>query len=382
MRGTGVRRALVASDSRVQRDPRVLKQIEWLEAEGFAVDTLGRGDAPALRAGRHRTMPSRPLLVRVAAALLPARARSRVLVDSTIPADLRRPESAAYDLVVVNEVELAPWFAGTRDLLLVEGGRGHLDLHEYSLSQSRTLVHVLLFLRYRRWLAGFVPSNAFDSRTTVAEGIARLWARRYGITMPSIVRNCPDGADVSPAPVDPGDIRLVHHGGASAARRIDLLIRAFALTSPRFSLHLMLVGSPRYIARLRRLAAPLGDRVRFHPPVGTSEVAAALNRFDLEVIFYPPRTENLRYSLPNKFFEAIQGRLGVVVGESPEMAALARRLGVGAVVTGWSAKALAARLEALTAADVAAMKEAAHAAAADSSSEHESLAFLRAVRGG
>ena len=275
-------RALVASDSPIARDPRVLRQVEWLSELGWAVDTIGRGDSPREVSGEHFVMPRRSPLARVLAyLLLPNPAKYRALITSTIPAPLREGVAGGiYDLVVLNEIELLPWFVDIKDSLVRPGGRTHLDLHEFAPSQRSGLSYRLVFKRFRDWLVSFIPSPAIDSRSTVATGIARLYAELFDIDKLSVVRSTPAFVDQKPSPVAADQIRLVHHGVASATRSLDLLITAMVLADDRFTLDLMLVGSEHVLAPLRSLAEPLGDRVKFRPPANVRDIATAITEYD------------------------------------------------------------------------------------------------------
>jgi len=374
-------RVLVASDSNIARDPRVLKQIRWLVELGWVVDTLGRGDQAESVNGTHFAMPRRSIVTRVLSYFfLPNRAKYRVLIESTIPSSLRTGiGEPRYGLAVLNEIELLPWFVPLRHQLLGEGAQAHLDLHEYAPSQRAGLLYWLVFRRFRAWLIEYIPSPAFDSRSVVATGIARLYAELFGIAEPAVIRNAPAFVDQIPTVVDANNIRLVHHGVASASRSLDLLIDAVSLAGAHVSLELMLVGPPAALDPYRHRASRSRAGITFREPVAVHEIAKALNEYDLEVIFYPPKSENLRFSLPNKFFEAIQGRIGVVVGESPEMAAIVKKYGNGLVVPGWSTADLAAGLRSLTAESVTAMKASSNSAAADLSAESEQKRFVTAL---
>ncbi len=90
-----------------------------------------------------------------------------------------------------------------------------------------------------------------------------------------------------------------------------------------------------------------------------TEVARAVNDCDLELIFFPPRFANNTYALPNKFFESIQGRLGIVIGHSPEIVPFVREHGLGHRRRRLEASDLAAALNRLSADDITAMKRAA-----------------------
>lgn len=378
---TDTRRALVASDSPIARDPRVLRQVRWLSELGFTVDTIGRGPRAPEAAGTHFAMRRPSALVRVLAyLLLPNRQKYRAIIESGIPAHVVSPSGdGVYDVVVLNEIELLPWFIARKSSLVAANGHTHLDLHEFAPSQRTGLAHRLVFKRYRDWLISHIPSPAFDSRSTVASGIARLYAERFGLDLPGIIRSCPDYVEQVPQPVDGNHIRLVHHGVASLSRGLEILINAMAEVDDRFSLELMLVGAPHDLAALRRLAEPLGSRVTFRDPVDVRSIASAINQYDAEVIFFPPVTENLRYALPNKFFEAVQGRLAIVTGNSSEMVEILTHYGNGVVASGWLASDLAAAVNTLSAESLTAMKQGSNVAARELTSEQEKTRFAEMI---
>ena len=376
-----MKRALVVSDSPIARDPRVLKQITWLTSTGFSVDTLGRGPAPHEANGQHYSMPRPSVAARVFSYLfLPNRAKYRALMLSSIPEPLRsQPDGPTYDVVVANEVELLPWLVRMRDRLVKPGGHMHLDLHEFTPSQRSGLAYRLVFKRWRDYLISFIPSAAFDTRSVVADGIADLFVNLFGITKPSLIRNCPTFVDLPVQAVDSGRIRLVHHGVASASRGLELMIDAMELLDDRFTLDLMLVGSPSALDSFKKRASSLGERVAFPAPVDVRLIPETINAYDAEVIFFPPLTENLRFALPNKFFEAVQARLAVITGQSSEMVSIVEQYGNGLVVDGWSAADLAAGISTLTPKSVSAMKHASDMAARALSSENEKQTFLNTL---
>lgn len=377
----GARRALVVSDSPIARDPRVLRQISWLSEQGWRVDTLGRGPAPDSLNGSHTAIPRRGALTRAVGYLfLPSALTYRLLTESTIPEPLRSGNVAArYDLVLLNEIELLPWFDTVSAGLVEAGGTAHLDLHEYAPSQRNGIAYRLVFKRFRDWMTAYLGSPSIRTRSTVARGIAKLYRDNFAIDEPRIVRSCPDFIDQKPSALLPDRIRLVHHGVASGTRSLNLLIEAMATLDSRFTLDLMLMGSEEALAPLKQQAEPFGSRITFRQPVAVHDIANAINRYDMELIFFPPINENLRFALPNKFFEAVQGRLAIVTGQSPEMAALVTEYSNGVVVDGWTADALANSLNAVTAESLAAMKSASDVAARELCSEREGAHFFEAL---
>lgn len=359
-------------------DSRPSKQIRWLESAGYQVDVLSRGDAHPAATGRHVAIGFPPLVARMAAyALLPDRARFRFMIDSQIPADLVPQADAKYDVVVVHDLELLPWFV--EHAAELTDGPIVLDLHEFFGSQGIGFTYRVLFARYHRWLLGFVADPVFTVRTTVADGIADLYVSTLGIPRPTVIRNTPPFADLQPSDRHDNRILLVHHGRADLGRGLELMLDAVLQLDPRFVLVLMLVGDDRELAYFRRHSAVAAGRVEFRDPVAVDDVPAALNDCDLEIIFFPPKTENLRFVLPNKLFEAIQGRLGLVIGESVEMVKVVEGAGNGIVVSGWTADALALSIASLDLHAVQTFKAGSHAVAHQYSAEHERSTFLALI---
>ena len=372
------RRALVACYSGVARDARVSNEIRWLEESGYRVDVLSRSPEHPDATGRtFRILDPRIGKVRLGLlTLLHPRHRYQVCIGSQIPTDELLGEK--YDLVYVNDHHLLPW-AVEHAPGLAEG-KVVLDLHELYAGNGTSVRYRLVYAREDDWLLTFVASPVFTTRLTVAEGIADIYRDDHSIPRPGVVRNvAPYEPDLAPTRVDPEHIALVHHGNAEAARGLEIMLDACLLLEPRFALELMVIGSERELAALRRHPAVTSGRARLREPVGVTEVARALNGHDLELIFFPPLYPNNTHVLPNKFFESVQGRLGVVIGDSPEMVPLVRQHGLGIIVDGWSASDLAAAVNALTAEQIASLKQASHRAALELSSSHEGVRFRSAI---
>lgn len=362
--------------SPVGSDARVSNQIRWLESAGYRVDILSQGpDHPDATGRGFRIGHPSSRFQLIFNALLPPRARFRGVVEKYMPtAELAGQK---YDLIIVNDHHLLPWVVEAVPALA--NGPVVLDLHEVYSGNGTSLVYKLLIARYDDWLLTFITSPVFTKYLTVAEGIADLYRDQYGLPRPGVIRNIAPYVELEPSPVDPDRIVLVHHGYAAVERGIDIMLDAALLLEPRFSLELMVLGDERSLAPLRAHPAIEAGRAKFREPVGVTEVARALNDCDLELIFFPPRFANNIYALPNKFFEAIQGRIGVVIGESPEIVGFVREHGFGIVVDGWTAADLAAALNALTADEITAIKQAANRAALDFSTRGEGPRFLAEV---
>ena len=171
--------------------------------------------------------------------------------------------------------------------------------------------------------------------------------------------------------------RLVHSGVAAPERNIEGLISAVHELDDRFTLDLYLVGDAGYISVLEILARR-SSRVRVLPPVAPEALPATLNAYDLGVYLLPVRSLNHRLMLPNKFFDFVQARLGLVFGPSVEIERLIAEHGLGIVTSGWSTDDLVDVLRGLTEGDVARFK-AASAAAAPALSSESDVATQRAL---
>lgn len=383
--------ALVLSYSNIASDPRVRRQIDWLTDAGWAVDTIGLGDHPSTAVRHHFPLlppstwvTSKPGLL-LTHTLLPNRAIFERQVLSRIPGEVKqRIFSAEYALIVFNELEFSPWAAQIRAALGSAAPRMHLDLHEYhNAHQRRRTLGGRITGSHHRWLRASIGSPAFDSRTVVNEPIGSLYLEEYDIPPMRPSRNIPPYVEQSPSPVDDGEIRLLFHGLASMQRGFAEILEALRMLDERFSMTFMLMPNPVMHEWLRDQIEthPARDRIRIVDPAPMPEIAQRINEYDLEIIFYQPTSRNLEYALPNKFFESIQGRLGVIVAEGRTMAPIVREWGNGAVVDGFGGEDLARALAGLISDDVARMKQASDAAARVLNAEAEGRSFIETALG-
>lgn len=382
-------RALLISYSDLHSDPRVRRQIDWLSQDGWRIDTLGLGRHPADDVDNHFALQPQadwvgtPWGRLLNYGLLPRARRFKYLVADRVPKRAaERIANGDYDLIVFEDYDFLPLLTDPKVFTPTAlSSHVHLDLHEY---RDRRLeldsIRRLLSDSYYRWRRNLIGHPAIDSRTTVASRIADFYVEDFGFERPMIVRNSPDFVDQQPSRVDPERIRMLFHGMASWHRGFRQIIQALHELDERFTMTFMLTGNPAIISELGEMITDLGDRARIIPPVAMTEVSRAINEYDLEIAFYQPTHRNLEFSLPNKFFEAIQGRLGIIVGESPMMAELVREYGNGAIVDGWGAEDLARTIGALTAADIARFKDASDSAARELNASTEGEVFLDSIR--
>jgi glycosyltransferase involved in cell wall biosynthesis len=241
-------------------------------------------------------------------------------------------------------------------------------MHEWSPEERATvLVWRLLVGPYMLHLCKkYLPRAA--AVTSVSAGLAGLYTDRFGVAT-EVVRNAADLRDLKPTPVDPNVIRLVHSGTADAERNIVELIEAVDQLGDRFSLDLYLLEVPGGHLDLIRKMAASAPRVTVHDPVPPETLPTVLNQYDLGVFLYPLKTLSHLYHLPNKFFDYVQARLGLVFSHAPEIDAHIGEYGLGLITADTTADALVEALRDLTAEDVMGFKQAADRSARALSSE-------------
>ena len=370
-------RILVLSYTPFARSPRPLKQVQYLRGE-HDVTTAGFG-AQGVDGVPHVEIPSGSLqrwglFGRLLYLGLLALHIYRPITRLSAPdRDTKRLLGGrAWDIIIAHDL----WsLAGALQLAPKHGVV--LDLHEYAPREGEhSFSWRVLMAPYMKWmLRKRVPQVA--AFVTVGQGIADEYQRNFGFES-TVVVNATPLYDLEPGAVG-SPIRLVHSGLAAPARRLDIMIDAVRASTTGATLDLYLVDNGQgEIDRLRKLAE--GEpRIRFPEAVPYSKLVETLNGYDVGLSVLPPTTFNLEWCLPNKFFDNIQARLGVIVGPSPEMARYVTQYGIGEVLPDFGAESLARALDGLTPEVVAAWKAASARNAETLSSERQAGIWLPLV---
>lgn len=369
---------LCISFSTIERDARVLRQIATLSEFG-KVTTVGYGEKPEGSSRHIRVPDNKPSLPQTIGGVLRLAVRAHRSVEMRSPAERAVRDavlqSGTYQLVVANDARALPLaFAASKSAPI------WADMHEWAEEENatslpwRVLVGPYMASLCRRYLGQTAAVS------TVGRTLASLYELHYGVPEPVVIRNASPHLDLQPSPLESRRVRLVHSGIAVPERNIEALIDAVQLIDERFTLDLYLIGTPRYIERLRKRAGGC-ERIRFKDPVPTVELPGVLNRYDLGVYLLPIRSINHRFMLPNKFFEFVQARIGLVFGPSQETDRLIADHGLGVVLPGWEATDLATTLSTLEDSDILRFKAGAHRASRELSSIRDQTAIRNLVAG-
>lgn len=363
---------LIVSFSPIHRDPRVLKQVVHFTRD-FDVTTCGYGEAPP-GVAEHIELPpsaSNKLYGRT----ITARAyRMTYWRQDGVRLALAKLQGRRFDAAIANDIDALP-------VALRQQVRAGVlaDMHEYFPRwREENPAWKRRIGPYYTWLCRTYLRRAAHI-TTVSGGLARAYSELVG-TGVEVVTNATPFHDLVPGAVgDP--IRLVHSGASLRRRHLERTVEAAAALPGHVELDLYLMPSdPAYHGELVELAEGTTN-VRVHDPVPYAELVPTLNRYDVGVFVVPPVTFNLEWTLPNKLFDYVQARLAVAVGPSPEMATVVRRHGLGVVGEGFEVEEIQRLFGALRDEDVAAAKQAAHAAAGELAADAQVATWDRLIRG-
>lgn len=362
---------LILSFSPIADDARVLKQVR-LFADRYDVTTCGYGPAPE-GVVKHHEVPTDLPAWRKDPKWLLARQYSRVYWGNAAVAYARSVLPVGeFDAVLADDVDTVPLALSLRPRRGV-----HADLHEYAPGQNSELPRWRWFVApYIRWICRKFVSRA-ASVTTVGQGIAERYTREFGFPV-GVVTNAAPYADLAPGVVG-SPIRLVHSGNAQRNRQLEVMIDGVEKSTTPVTLDLLLMPNDEvYRDELRARCAGSG-RVRVLDPVPYRDLVRTLNGYDVGVFVLPPVNVNYEWTLPNKFFDYVQARLGVIVGPSPEMAREVEARGFGAVTADFTAGKLASELDLLTPATVQHWRIASNANARQLSAEVQSEAWVASI---
>jgi hypothetical protein len=359
-----MRTVAIISFSDLARDPRVDRQIRTIcSIRDLSVVTIGLAK-PTVPVLRHVTMVPLPWNLKrrfVSATLLLARRYedhyARVYEPARVISQLK---DIPVDLVIGNDFESLPL---AYRLAKAKKSRLLLDAHEFAPRQGEEMLRWKVFLQPYNYYLGRRYLPELDGMITVSEGIAREYQKVFGVT-PQIVTNAPSFTDLIPSEVQDGRIRLVYHGAAAPSRRIEAIINTMQMVRTGTTLDMLLLPVriyESYFHDLQRLVAGKKN-VRLLPPVPMLDLVASCNKYDVGICFLPASNFNQKHALPNKFFEYIQSRLGLVIGPSPEMVRYVGEYGLGIVAKDFTSRGLAQAINELTKDSISGFKRNADAA--------------------
>lgn len=368
---------LILSFSNLNSDPRVYRQITFLK-DLYHVHTIGFTPS-GITDIVHLNLSTKPKkILQRAISVLQLLAGTFSSYYKNIDYIQQAKEYLSenhFDLIIANDIDTLP--------LAIEHKKNAkvlFDAHEYSPRELEDkLLWRLFYQRYKIHLCKKYIAKV-DKMTTVCDGIAQEYFSNFGI-FPSVITNAPMyEPTLKPFPSNPSKIKIIHHGGASESRKIELMIEAMKYVDTRFDLYLMLVTSqPHYYKKLRTMSEGMKN-IHFLEPVPMQNIAKITNQFDIGLFILEPVNFNYQYALPNKLFEFIQARLCIAIGPSIEMAKIVRNYHLGIVTESFNPQEMASALNALTNEDISSFKSHCDQAAYELSAEKNRLLLTNIIQ--
>lgn len=377
-----MRKAIIFSHSLIRRDPRLLRQIRWLQELGFEeIATVGQGPITA-GVSRHHEIKRLGTFERYLGYLIRIN-RFRFWYFFGRHLDKTPPKLMAdASVILINEVEYLSWSGFWEENL--NSLPVYLDLHEDHVSDAhRGLLEAVAFRSYWKWqlqqLVNFAKTRASKMELTCVENeIAKSYEFVTGKSV-RLIYNAPDANNFDPSVTDPEKIKLIHHGMGTKGRGIETTIRALSMLPSKYSLDLVLFSTPIFNLKIRLLARLLrvDRRVNIERGVPLADLPKRLNRADISVVLIPNVTGGHLNSLPNKFFESIHAKLAIITGPNPTMSALTKQYGFGIILGSWKSAELASAIQKLRHLDITKMKKNAVQASLELSSEQSGSKFKK-----
>lgn len=332
---------LILSFSPIAADARVLKQVRRF-TEDFEVTTCGYGPAPEGVAA-HIEIPADVRQNDLDGRLITLKwYRVAYWRLSEVRWAVRELRGRRFDIAIANDVEAVPVAVKLRPTHGVLA-----DLHEYSPRLHDD--HEAWARRISPWFDWVVQHYVTHASawTTVSRGIVDEYEKNFGFRA-ELVTNAAPFQDAVPGPVST-PIRLVHSGACLRNRQLHVVARAAARLPERVTLDFYLTANdPGYLEELKEIANS-SENVVVHDPVPYAQLAETLNAYDVGVHVLPPVNFNNQLALPNKLFDYVQARLGLLIGPSVEMERYVRDLHLGAVTDDFTEDAVHREMSGLTA---------------------------------
>jgi len=376
--------ALLMTYALPDSENRLKTQLKTLLEMGFEVHTLGFGSRVLAGVSKHITIPqSSGFFANFRKGLIhlmksPKRRFYELRVPQSVIDEASRSE---YHLIVAHDLELLPLILDSsitpyefKDSIKQVDLH---ELHEFESPVSGTLGIIWRLLAfwirpYHEWLLSLLSSRQLSAATVVNQSIGEWYVSQGYLKEFTVIRNCAPHRESLYDPRISESLEFVYHGKYAKRRGLEHLVKASLGMRPVDTLHFILTGNRFEVDRFRSWALTVNQNLVFHEPVEMSLVSTRLSEFDVEVIYFEPVTKNLALTLPNKFFEAVQGHLAIVSGPSKELAGHVSKHGLGKVTRAWGVEPLSLVLGSLSRGEVEPMRKNSERASRELSREVES----------
>jgi hypothetical protein len=380
-----MKKALVLCFTNLKNDARVKRQLGFLKPHfkltTVCLDALPYDDIEVIKVPKLRLTPTRKIALATFLLLGLTKSAHKLMYDYVQYSEKLR--AARFDLIVANDIETLPMAFD----IASSHTKVYFDAHEYAPRQFEDRLYWRIFFKkfITKLCNQFIPR--VDGMSTINKGLADEYEKNFGIK-PTVITNAAPYYNLRPHLDVQYPIRLVHHGIFNQSRQPELMIDMMKLLQKeKFTLDLYYLLPENASSQTRQLldqittqAAQLGS-VRVLPPIKSDEIVETINpKYDIGIILVPPVNFNYENGLPNKLFDCIQARLGMVVGPLKEIASVTQQYNIGIVSPDFTAEAMAGVLSGITLDDVIQYKRSTQRAAEEMNSEINGKIFLASLR--
>ncbi len=231
-----------------------------------------------------------------------------------------------------------------------------LDLREFYVNQYDNDFHSHFIkkiyynskIKYLNYLLNNYASKC-DKLITVSPGLEENYKRVFNFDC-DLIMSLPKYEDnKSKLLANNNKIKLVHHGGAKEARKIELMIELMDyLDADKFELDLYLIKYHNDYYEFLKDLIKNKNNINIYKEIDLNKINDTLINYDVGLIMFEPTTFNLEYSLPNKLFEFIQAGLCVVSYPLPNIKSVINEYNSGYVSENYDIKEIANKLNNLS----------------------------------
>jgi hypothetical protein len=230
----------------------------------------------------------------------------------------------SFDLVVACDIDAISAAVESNTKAIVVG-----DMHEHAPSELANQPNWTNQIgRYRHWLCGEYLSKVHQLYA-VSDSLAEVLETDFDIEKPAVLRNAAPYTNRTRAASDTPPINFIHHGIAAKIRKLEEHAKLATSLGRPYTINMLLQPVEyKYYRYLNELSEIIYN-FNIINSVLPSEIISTISQFDAGIYLLEPASQQLRVTLPNKFFEFIQARLPVFSGGLTEMDILVKKFGIG-----------------------------------------------------
>jgi hypothetical protein len=151
------------------------------------------------------------------------------------------------------------------------------------------------------------------------------------VVIPNATKAWPE---LKPSPVDPGHIKIVHHGNATVGRGLETFVDVARKLGPGYSMHFYLVQSaifPKYYQQLKDYAKDV-PTVFFYDAVPYDDIVPTVNPYDIGLCLFKSTSYHTKYTMvPNKFWEYNAARVTPIIWKESGIARICEKYNFGII---------------------------------------------------